>query len=353
MPAQCENLNMVNSLPEWMVKGKSYQGGYVMGDDLIEKKGKWWYANCTYRGVRLRDSLKTTDRQTAIEHLFELQLLVREGRYQYHKLKFDALADDYAPKIDRANKLRNLKVHLMPAFKGKRLSEIDIQAWAGKISAKYKKSTTIAILGVAKDLGFKVDYQALTLNEGKTFDGSQILSEEMGLDVLDILASSARTKKYTGICRVAMYSTLSQTDLLHLRKMDVCLKGPSDHGITYIRRKTRHRNKPAIFIPMTDKLREAFKAIPTPINNDGLWFPDLNPDNVSSAAVNAFIKSGWPHGKGMHNFRHFGACYLIREGVPLATITELMGHSNFDTTLIYARTDREKLIEGVKKFDAK
>jgi integrase len=347
-----QNLNVIKSLPEWMLKGYSYQGGVNMAD-LIIQKGGVWYAKCTYKGVRLRGSLKTKDRGEAIERLVELQLMVREGVYQYHKIQFDSLAEKYDPQIDRKNKLANLDNHLKPAFQGKRLSEIDVQAWAKTIAGKYKESTALAIIRVARELGFPIDYKALPLIPNKKFDGTQILTEELALKILDTLGKGPRSKKYQAICRVAMYSTLPLSDLLHLRKKDVVFSGPADHGITYIRRKTRYKNKPALFVPMTNKLREAFKSLPTPLADDGYWFPRFKADAVSNTVGRAFKKCGWHHGSAMHNFRHFGACHLIRHGVPLPTITELMGHSNYDTTLIYARTDREKLIEGVKKFDAK
>ncbi|MCK4784642.1 MAG: tyrosine-type recombinase/integrase [Desulfobacteraceae bacterium] len=322
--------------------------------DLIIKKGRFWYANCTYMKMLLRQSLKTEDKQIAIERLSELFMLVREGRYQFYKIKFDDLVSKYDPKVDRKNKLRNLGNHLIPEFKGKRLSEIDIQGWAVKITEKYVESTALAIIRVAPELGFQIDYKSLVLKPGKKFDGTQIVSEEMAYAVIANLTAGPRRKKYKSIAHVAMFSTMPLSDLLHLRKMDVVFKGKEDErGITYVRRKTRYKNKPALFVPMTRKLREAFCGVPTPIADEGLWFPKMLHEAVSQAVGRAFVACGWPHGRAMHNFRHFGACYLIKQGVPLTTIRELMGHSDFKTTLIYARTDRGTLIEGVKKFDAK
>jgi len=318
--------------------------------DLIIKKGKVWYANCTYMKVLLRQSLKTTDQQIAIDRIAEIFMLIREGRYQFYLIRFDELVEKYDPKIDRKNKLRNLKNHLIPEFKGKRLSEIDIQAWAVKICEKYVESTALAIIRIAPELGFQIDYKSLVLKPGKKFDGSQIVSEEMANAVIQNLASGPRRKKYKGIAHVAMYSTMPLSDLLHLTKAQIVFRG-EEAGITYTRRKTRYKNKPPLFVPMTNKLREAFRGLPVPISGDGLWFPGMLHEAVSQAVGRAFVASGWVHGRAMHNFRHFGACYLIKQGVALTTIQELMGHSDFKTTLIYARTDRETLKEGVKKFD--
>jgi len=92
--------------------------------DLIIQRNKVWYAKCTFLGVRMRDSLKTTDKDQAVERLFELMLLVREGTYQYHATKFNDLAkkfEENPPLRDARNKLGVLRNHLMPAFKDKTL----------------------------------------------------------------------------------------------------------------------------------------------------------------------------------------------------------------------------------------
>lgn len=349
--ANSQNLNMLG-LPPWMFNSYRYKQEETPMADLIIKKGKFWYANCTYMKILLRQSLKTKDQQIAIERLAELFVLIRNGVYQHYLIKFDELVAKYDPKVDRKNKLRNLKNHLIPAFTGMRLSEIDVQAWAVGICEKYVESTALSIIRVAPELGLRVDYKNLPLRPGKKFDGSQIVSEEMANAVIQNLASGPRRKRYKGIAHVAMYSTMPLSDLLHLTKGQVVFNGP-DAGITYTRRKTRSKNRPPLFVPMTNKLREAFQGVPIPLKDDGLWFPNMNTEKVCSSVGRAFKACGWTHGRAMHNFRHFGACYLIKQGVALTTIRELMGHSDFKTTLIYARTDRETLKEGVKKFDVK
>lgn len=42
-----------------------------------------------------------------------------------------------------------------------------------------------------------------------------------------------------------------------------------------------------------------------------------------------------------HMFRHSRAIHLYRKGVPLVLISEWLGHSNLETTLIYAYADTE------------
>lgn len=324
-----------------------------MADEIVMRGGYWYAKERKFEGVLIRyQSLKTVDEDEARQRLFEIKMLIRQGVYQKFHIKFDKLVEQYNPQIDRDNKLRNLKIHLIPEFSGKRISDIDIQAWAENIAKNKKESTALAILRVAKELGFEIDYKALTFTQGRRFDGTQILTDELAYKAIDILQAGPRSRKYAGLVKVAMFSTMPVSDLLALRKKDVVLSGSGDHGITYTRRKTAYKNKPAIFVPMSNNLREAFASIPTPISEDGYWFPRWSVEAISQAVSRSLKKAGWTHSGGIHNFRHFGACKLIREGVPLTTIKELMGHSDFNTTLIYARVDREKLIEGAKKFDA-
>jgi len=325
--------------------------GITMGD-IIFKKGQYWYVSITHQGTLLRRSLKTSDKDLAIKRFIALINSIEDGTYQFYSAKFDDLVKKYNPQVDRKNKLMNLENHVIPEFAGKRLHEINVQEWAEKIASTYCESSALAIIRPATELGLEVNYKEINFIKGRTFDGTQILFEETAFIFLDRLKSSPRSRKYHGLCYVALYSTMPLSDLLYMEKSQVVFTGP-DAGITYTRRKTRHKNRPPLFVPMTNKLRDAFKSVPTPLNDDGRWFPPMNTSTVSSAVGRNLRASGWDHWGAMHVLRHFGACYLIKQGVALTTIQELMGHADFNTTLIYARTDRETLKEGMRKFDVK
>ena len=86
-----------------------------------------YYANVTYMGVRLRDCLKTVDRNEAQRRIIELKIAVERGDYQKAKQTFDGLVAKYKPESERKTSI--LRVHLMPSFSGKKLSEIDVDAW--------------------------------------------------------------------------------------------------------------------------------------------------------------------------------------------------------------------------------
>ncbi|MDR2947610.1 MAG: tyrosine-type recombinase/integrase [Prevotella sp.] len=51
-----------------------------------------------------------------------------------------------------------------------------------------------------------------------------------------------------------------------------------------------------------------------------------------------------------HQSRHnFGTLVTLSKGVPLETVSQMMGHKCFRTTQIYAKLTRQKLNEDMKK----
>ena len=54
-------------------------------------KGRVYYANASYLGVRIRDCLKTVIRDEAIRRLFQLKISIERGKYQRANLKFNDL----------------------------------------------------------------------------------------------------------------------------------------------------------------------------------------------------------------------------------------------------------------------
>ncbi|OJU51155.1 MAG: hypothetical protein BGN96_00105 [Bacteroidales bacterium 45-6] len=52
-----------------------------------------------------------------------------------------------------------------------------------------------------------------------------------------------------------------------------------------------------------------------------------------------------------HSGRHsFASLITLEEGVPIETISRMLGHSNIKTTQVYARVTPKKLFEDIDKF---
>ena len=310
----------------------------------IKRRGKSgiYYANTSHWGVRLRDSLKTVNPHEALRRLLELEIAVERGNYLKVKTKFDDLLKKYKP--DSKRKEGIVRIQLVPEFSGKMLTEIDIEPWANKIAENYAQSSVGQIFAVMRELGFEVP-SVKSKVPSKRFGIDQILDEEQVLDVIHNYVID----KYKAFCLIGAYSMLRLKDILNMRKMDVDLH----RGITLVPSKTKGKNPDPVFIPMTDKLRNAFNLIKVwPMRDEDLWFPGFKSSCVTTAVITAFHKAGIPWGS-FKQLRHFGACYLINHGIPLEFIQRLMHHKNIKTTQIYARVKRDKLVAAMSVFDTK
>lgn len=144
-----------------------------------------------------------------------------------------------------------------------------------------------------------------------------------------------------------MQENILLKDLLDIKKSDVVFK----RGITLVPSKTKEKNPAPVYIPMFNKLAEAFGRIKVwPMRDDDLWFPRIVSGSVTIAIKTAFRKSGILWGS-FKQFRHFWACYLLNGGIPLEVIQRLMHHTKIQITQIYARVSREKLEDAVRVFD--
>jgi integrase/recombinase XerD len=305
----------------------------------FKRRGKHgiYYANVSYMGERLRDCLKTVDRDEAQRRIIELKITVERGDYQKAKQTFDDLVEKYKPDSER--KALILRVHLMPSFSGMKLSAIDADAWAFDQAERYPESTCKKHFQVMKELGFELP--KVKFKQGKRFNRDQILSEEQVLKVINQYVNT----RYRIVCLISAYSGLRLKNVVHLKRKEVNLK--SD----WLNIEHQSKTGKPISIPISPTLKNVFGLIKVwPMKEEDRFFPDLKEKPIGVQVGRAFKRAGiaWA---SFHHFRHFAACQLINNDVSLEVVRELLGHSDIKSTLIYARLTGETLQKAVRIFD--
>ena len=134
-------------------------------------------------------------------------------------------------------------------------------------------------------------------------------------------------------------------ELVNVRWMDIDF----DSGLVYIRNQPEFttKSKRGRAIPISKKLRQMLdemrpeNANPTDkLFNTGYW-------SFGSRFRDAVQKAGLPLSITPHVLRHTFCSFLVMRGTPMATVRELMGHSDFSTSLIYSHLSKGHLTDSV------
>lgn len=85
--------------------------------------------------------------------------------------------------------------------------------------------------------------------------------------------------------------------------------------------------------------------------NKGNAFPNAALRNPQGQHERAESFSGMTDDLVYHAGRHsFASLVTLEEGVPIETISRMLGHNNIQTTQIYARVTPQKLFEDMDKY---
>ncbi|MCI4625541.1 MAG: site-specific integrase [Candidatus Magnetoovum sp. WYHC-5] len=98
-------------------------------------------------------------------------------------------------------------------------------------------------------------------------------------------------------------------------------------------------------IPISGKLREVLAEYKKGV---GKIFA-ISSDQLSHQFKHYFRKAGFGNIR-LHDLRHTFASQLVMAGVELRAVQELLGHSDYATTLIYAHLSKEHLKKAIEKL---
>ncbi|WP_317045180.1 site-specific integrase [Jejuia pallidilutea] len=142
------------------------------------------------------------------------------------------------------------------------------------------------------------------------------------------------------------YTGLSYIDVKMLRESNI-VKGIDGNYWLYTQ---REKNGQSVKIPLLDNAWNILKKYsPHPEKSNGLLLPVY-----SNQKINAYLKGiagavGISKKLTFHSARHtFATTVTLSNGVPIETVSKLLGHCRLSTTQVYARVIEEKLSVDMK-----
>ncbi|HZY82724.1 MAG TPA: site-specific integrase [Cyclobacteriaceae bacterium] len=143
------------------------------------------------------------------------------------------------------------------------------------------------------------------------------------------------------------YTGLSYSDVMRLTPHNISIGIDGEHWIMTTRKKT---NQP-VRVPLLPKALEIirrYKDAPKAAN-EGTLFP-----NLSNQKLNSYLKEiadfcGIGKKLTFHVARHtFATTVTLTNGVPIETVSKMLGHASIRTTQIYSKVVEKKVSEDMK-----
>ena len=148
------------------------------------------------------------------------------------------------------------------------------------------------------------------------------------------------------------YTGLSYVDVEKLTPKGIVKGHDGEYWISVDRTKTGSPSSVPI-LPKAFKVIEKYKDDPRMINS-GRLLPV-----ISNQRINAYLKelaslTGIGKKLTFHAARHtFATTVTLSNGIPIETVSAMLGHKNFRTTQIYAKVVQEKISKDMRKLREK
>lgn len=169
-------------------------------------------------------------------------------------------------------------------------------------------------------------------------------------DELNLILDSTDNQVMKDIFTTAFYTGLRLSELINLKwgsidfKNNFILVKNTDEFIT--------KNKKERIIPMHQIIIEIMNRLKLESKSKYIFTNKnhykYNDDYISKKFKSSVRNSGLSEAIHFHSLRHSFASNLVRKGVSLYVVKEILGHEDISTTQIYAHLDNSALIDAVK-----
>jgi len=140
------------------------------------------------------------------------------------------------------------------------------------------------------------------------------------------------------IFRLFVYTGMRKGEVSRLKWEDVDL----ERELIVVKKSKNYRSR---VIPIHPKLLPMLKER----YGKGIKVCPRSYFRLSRGMKRILVKAGYPHLR-LHDLRHTFASLLVMRGVDLKTVQELLGHTDYRTTEIYAHLSPHHLKEAVRKL---
>lgn len=162
---------------------------------------------------------------------------------------------------------------------------------------------------------------------------------------LEITPNRPSTRLTRDLFLFACYTGTAYADVSRITKENLFTDEEGSLWLKYRRKKTDYQARVKL-LPEAIALIEKYKD-----ENRDTLFPwqsaEMVKANMKGLRIMADIKESMSYHSGRHSF---ASLITLEEGVPIETISRMLGHSNIQTTQIYARVTPKKLFEDMDKL---
>ncbi|KJU84722.1 phage integrase family protein [Candidatus Magnetobacterium bavaricum] len=154
--------------------------------------------------------------------------------------------------------------------------------------------------------------------------------------IQDMYAVIGNNKTYRLMFALYIHTGARRSEIQNLQWSDI-----QSDGIVFGKTKTYKSRKVPISEGLKNIILEHGRGVGKVFN--------LTSDRISHAMKAYFKKAGIGNFR-LHDLRHTFASLLVQEGVDLRTVQELLGHTSYSTTLIYAHLSQQHLQNAIAKI---
>jgi integrase len=180
----------------------------------------------------------------------------------------------------------------------------------------------------------------------------EFLSEEEVAAVYSKVFPTERLNLVRDIFIFSCYTGLAYADIEKLKRSEIIIGIDGDKWVSTTRQKTDTASRIPL-LPIALEILEKYKNHPKCINQD-LLLPILSNQNMNGYLKEIADLVGIEKRFTFHCARHtFGTTVTLTNGVPIETVSKMLGHRNLKTTQHYAKIIDRKVSDDMNQLKKK